>query len=259
MVLLSFDVEEFDVPREKGVPFTLEQGIAVSAEGTRRILDILAAHAVRATFFCTANFASAQPQLIRRMVSEGHEVASHGCDHFCPRTTDPAVSKKIIEAISGRECAGYREPRMSPVDNTLLETCGYKYNSSLNPTLIPGRYCHLGAPRTPHQKGAVLQLPTSVTPLLRIPLFWLALHHFPEQVYRALVHRVLRSAGCFITYFHPWEFYDLNAHPELKIPFVIRRNSGEPLCRRLGRLIHLLKGDGEEFLTFSDFVKRREA
>ena len=41
MILLSFDTEEFDVPREHGVDFTLEQGMAVSKVGTNRILDVL--------------------------------------------------------------------------------------------------------------------------------------------------------------------------------------------------------------------------
>ena len=34
MILLSFDTEEFDVPREHGVDFSLEQGMAVSKVGT---------------------------------------------------------------------------------------------------------------------------------------------------------------------------------------------------------------------------------
>ena len=41
MILLSFDTEEFDVPREHGVDFSLEEGMKVSVEGTNRILDVL--------------------------------------------------------------------------------------------------------------------------------------------------------------------------------------------------------------------------
>ena len=41
MILLSFDTEECDVPREHGVDFSLEDGMKVSIEGTNRILDIL--------------------------------------------------------------------------------------------------------------------------------------------------------------------------------------------------------------------------
>ena len=61
MILLSFDTEEFDVPREHGVDFTLEQGMAVSKVGTNRILDVLKQNGVKATFFCTGNFAEQAP------------------------------------------------------------------------------------------------------------------------------------------------------------------------------------------------------
>ena len=45
MILLSFDTEEFDVPREHGVMWdTLKEGMEVSVEGTNRILDVLKEH-----------------------------------------------------------------------------------------------------------------------------------------------------------------------------------------------------------------------
>ena len=63
MVLLSFDTEEFDVPREQHVNISLEEGVKVSIEGTHRILDVLKEHGVKATFFCTGNFAeNAKPR-----------------------------------------------------------------------------------------------------------------------------------------------------------------------------------------------------
>lgn len=88
MVLLSFDTEEFDVPRESGVPFTLEQGMDVSRFGTGRILEILRQHGVRATFFCTTNFARNAPELMQLILDRGHEVAAHGCDHWQPQPSD---------------------------------------------------------------------------------------------------------------------------------------------------------------------------
>ena len=61
MILLSFDTEEFDVPREHGVDIQLEESMRVSVAGTNRILDVLKANGVRATFFCTGNFAQNAP------------------------------------------------------------------------------------------------------------------------------------------------------------------------------------------------------
>ena len=256
MVLLSFDTEEFDVPREHGVAFTLEEGMKVSKEGTNRILDVLKSNGVKATFFCTGNFAENAPEVMQRIMDEGHEVACHGVDHWQPKATDFAESKKIVERVTGRQVYGYRQPRMFPVSDEEIQKAGYTYSSSLNPAFIPGRYMHLTSPRTWFMKDKVMQIPASVTPWVRFPLFWLSLHNLPEGLYHWLVRRTLKHDGYFVTYFHPWEFYDLKEHPEFKMPFIIKNHSGRQMMQRLDSLIKMLKHNGHEFITYQEFVSR---
>ena len=257
MILLSFDTEEFDVPREHGVDFSLEEGMQVSIEGTNRILDVLKQNGVKATFFCTGNFAEHAPMVMMRIMNEGHEVACHGVDHWEPKDTDFARSKEIVERVTGRKVYGYRQPRMFPVVESEIKRVGYLYNSSLNPAFIPGRYMHLTAPRRPFMKDGVLQIPASVTPLIRFPLFWLALHNLPEWLYHLLTRWTLSHDGQFVTYFHPWEFYDLKEHPEFRMPFIIRNHSGREMCDRLDRLVKMLKARGHEFITYTEFTERK--
>ena len=183
MILLSFDTEEFDVPREHGVDYSLEEGMKVSVEGTNRILDVLKKNEVKATFFCTGNFVEHAPDTISRIKNEGHELACHGVDHWQPKETDVRESKRILEQATGIEAHGYRQPRMFPVSDDEIAKAGYLYNSSLNPAFIPGRYMHLNAPRTCFMKDGVVQVPASVTPWLRFPLFWLSLHNLPQWLY----------------------------------------------------------------------------
>ena len=121
MILLSFDTEEFDVPREHGVDFSLAEGMKVSVIGTNRILDSLKANRVRATFFCTVNFVANAPDVMKRIISEGHEVACHGVDHWNPQPSDVEKSKKEIEALTGQTIHGYRQPRMFPVSDDEIE------------------------------------------------------------------------------------------------------------------------------------------
>lgn len=187
MILLTFDIEEFDVPRERGLDFSLENAMKVSRIGTKKILKILKKNNVKATFFCTANFVENAPDIIQQAILDGHEIASHGCDHWNPKKDDPTVSKYRIEKVIGKEVVGYRQPRMFPVNSKIIEDCGYLYNSSINPAFIPGKYMHLDVPRTSFYEGKVLQVPASVSPMLRIPMFWLALHAYPFPVYKAFV------------------------------------------------------------------------
>lgn len=255
-ILLSFDTEEFDVPREHGVDIRLEESIKISVAGTERILDCLSKHGVKATFFCTANFVENAPETMRRIIADGHEVAAHGCDHWHPAASDVEQSKATIERLIGVKVHGYRQPRMFAVSDEEIKRCGYSYNSSLNPAFIPGRYMHLNEPRTCFMKDGVLQIPASVTPWVRFPLFWLSYHHLPVWLYLKLASRVAKHDGYFATYFHPWEFYQLSERPELKMPYIIRHNSGEEMVKRLSRLIEHFKGEGSEFITFNEFAQR---
>lgn len=258
MVLLSFDTEEFDVPREHGVDISLDEAMRVSVDGTTRILDILKeCGGVKATFFCTVTFARHAPQVMRRIIDEGHEVASHGVDHTHPAATDVAVSKAELERQLGIIVNGYRQPRMFPVDEAELERAGYLYNSSLHPTFIPGRYMHLDVPRVPFFQGKVLQIPASVSPWLRLPVFWLACHHYPQWLYRWLCRWTHRHDGLFVIYFHPWEFFPLDGHPQWHLPYTVRHNSGDEMARRLKRLITMFRDDKAVFETFTDYVNQR--
>ena len=94
------------------------------------------------------------------------------------------------------------------------------------------------------------------TPWVSFPLFWLSYHHLPVWLYLKLASRVAKHDGYFATYFHPWEFYQLSERPELKMPYIIRHNSGEEMVKRLSRLIEHFKGEGSEFITFNEFAQR---
>ena len=253
-VMLSFDAEEFDVPREHGVEWNaLDEGMSVSRYGVNRILDCLKECGVRATFFCTTNFATHAPEVMDRILREGHEVASHGCDHWQPVPEHVIHSKRILERQLGIRIYGYRQPRMFPVDLRELRRQGYAYNASLNPAFIPGRYMHLNMPRTCFTEEGILQIPASVSPWLRIPMFWLSLHNFPLWLYQALCRRIIRHDGYFNTYFHPWEFYSLIDHPEFKLPFIIRNHSGQAMYDRLKAVITDLQSRGAEFCTYREY------
>ena len=253
-VCLSFDFEECDLPRESGVEFPIEEGMKVSSEGAHAVLDVLEKHGVRATFFCTLNFAERAPDVMKRIIAGGHEVAAHGVDHFHQIPEDPFRCKEGLERLfPGQTVVGYRQPRMFPVDDAALAKAGYEYNSSLNPAFVPGRYMHLTTPRTVFAKSGLLQVPASVTPWIRFPLFWLALHLLPEWLYRALVKRTLKHDGYFVTYFHPWEFSSLTDRAvELKVPRLIRMNLGRPMVGRLDRLITALKSSDTEFVAIKE-------
>lgn len=252
-VMLSFDVEEFDLPREHGAEISLEEGVRVSSEGLEKVLSLCKKKEVKATFFVTGNFAKTRPDLVKKIVKEGHEVACHGVDHSEPKETDIGESKKVVEKVAGVKVVGYRQPRMFKICYGELKRCGYLYDSSVNPAWVPGRYNHLDVPRRPFKRDGVVEIPVSVANVMRMPLFWLALHMMPLKVYVRMAKGALRKTGYFTTYFHPWEFANLDTFAV--VPGYIRKNSGDKLVGRLDYLIEELKKAGGEFVTYSEYFK----
>ncbi|MDR1980246.1 MAG: polysaccharide deacetylase family protein [Tannerellaceae bacterium] len=255
MILLSFDIEEFDTPAEYGVTLSVEEQMRLSVEGVERLLAILKKHDVPATFFCTANFALRAPAILLEMKKRGYEIASHGYNHSSFSPEDLKKSKEVLERLTGLPVTGYRMARMMPVSDAEVERAGYRYNSSLNPAFVPGRYYNLNKPRRWFYTGKVLQIPASVTPCVRFPLFWLSFHHLPFPVYRFLALRTLKHDGYLNLYFHPWEFIELGKMKELKLPFLITNQSGRKMIKRLDAFIACFKQRGERFGTFSSFIE----
>jgi peptidoglycan/xylan/chitin deacetylase (PgdA/CDA1 family) len=254
MILLSFDIEEFDMPLEYGKEISFEDQISISAAGTRRILDLLTEHEIKATFFCTATFALSKPELIKEMVAAGHELASHGYYHSKFEPADLYSSKKVLEDIGETSVKGYRMARMMPVDSAEIKKAGYLYNSSINPTWLPGRYNNLKVSRNMFWQDGVLQLPASVTPGFRFPLFWLSMHNLPLGLYERLCLKTYKADGYLNIYFHPWEFTDLSNKTRFGFPGYVSKNSGDAMVNRMDRLIRTFKKHKLPFGTIADSV-----
>lgn len=254
MVLLSFDIEEFDLPCEYGAEVEFAEQIRVSQLGLRRILSLLKKHKIKATFYSTVVFAENSSSLIREIVSAGHEIASHGYVHGEQSAEDLLRSREALEKVTGRKVVGFRAPRLAAFDRELLASSGYKYDSSINPTIIPGRYNNYSQPRKAHREGSIIEIPASVSYPLRIPLFWLSLHNLPLRMYINMCDRALREDGFLNIYLHPWEFSDELSGYKM-VPSFIRRNSGLKYVDRLESLILHFKAKGDKFATTKEYIK----
>ena len=186
-----------------------------------RILQMLDDHGTKATFFTLGWIAERHPQVVRRIVEQGHELASHGYGH--ERASDLTESaffsdidsaKKILEDLSGCAVTGYRAPSFSIGEGNLwafdcLERAGYRYSSSIYPI----RHDHYGmpdAPRFAHRvRGALVEVPVTTARLLNRN--WPAsgggyFRLMPYALSSWLLRQVNQNDGQpVIFYFHPWE------------------------------------------------------
>jgi len=83
---------------------------------TPRLLDLLRRHQARATFFVSGGAAARYPQLIRRMVAEGHQVGNHAYHHYDLLTLSPrrvrqeVAGTQAVLARCGVACQALRPP-----------------------------------------------------------------------------------------------------------------------------------------------------
>jgi polysaccharide deacetylase family protein (PEP-CTERM system associated) len=186
-----------------------------------RVLQLLASRGVNATFFTLGWIAERYPEMVRRIVSGGHELASHGYAHERAATQGPdpffadvALAKAVLEDIVGTEVQGYRAPSFSINDDNLwayecLAKAGYRYSSSVYPI----RHDHYGAPgrsRFAHLASAgVLEVPIATVRLFRTNLPAGGGGYFrlmPYALSRWLIRRVNDAdEESAVFYFHPWE------------------------------------------------------
>jgi polysaccharide deacetylase family protein (PEP-CTERM system associated) len=205
-----------------------EESIVV--RGTEAILDLLAKHGWRSTFFVLGDVVREHPELVRRMVREGHELACHGMSHRpLWRATPDSFRAELrafrvaVEAVLGAfPVSGFRAPTFS-IDSSnawaldVLRAEGYRYDSSVFPMKVK-MYGTPGAPvgiyrpsladlRRHDPAGALVEFPVAIAEVqgFRFPVgggFYL--RALPLPLFRAGLDFILRHRP-FVLYLHPRE------------------------------------------------------
>src|SRR5512140_2540217 len=145
---------------------------------TNRVLDLFASRGARGTFFVLGWIAEQHPGLVRRIVADGHELASHGYDHtrihqFTAEQfrADVIRTRRILEDIGRVAVRGYRAPSYSINGRNLwaldvLQETGHVYSSSIYP-IRHDLYGMPEAPRFPFRfrPDGILEIPVTTVSL----------------------------------------------------------------------------------------------
>jgi polysaccharide deacetylase family protein (PEP-CTERM system associated) len=221
---MSVDVEEwfqvgaFERVIDKGDWNGLASRVEANTDAT---LALFAESGVRGTFFTLGWVADRYPQLIRRIVDAGHEIASHGWDHQRVFTMDAetfradlARARKTIEDAGGTRVSGYRAPSFSidqrtPWAHVVLAEEGYAYSSSVAP-LKHDHYGWREAPRyafRPLPDSALIELPVTVAEIgqRRLATGGGFFRLLPSALTNFAVRQVNAAERPAVFYFHPWE------------------------------------------------------
>ena len=190
---------------------------------TQRILRLLAEYDVRATFFVLGWVADRYPDLVKKIVMGGHEIATHGYWHELVYRQTPAefaldLSRSldaIGRALNGLGPAGYRAPAFSITEESLwalavLRDHGIIYDSSIFPLAAHDRYGINNANRFANKIcDGLWEFPVSTVrlgkqnwPVAGGGYFRL----FPLWITRQAISHLNKQGHPAVIYLHPWEF-----------------------------------------------------
>lgn len=271
---LTFDVEEyFQVEAFKSfvTPADWPRYPSRVVASTQRILDLLEARGVAATFFVLGCVAERHPDLVREIGARGHELACHSYAHQAISSLgreafreDLRRGKQAIEQVAGVAVIGYRAPTFSIVHDTrwaldAIAEEGFQYDSSIFP-IRHDRYGIPEAPRFPHRLrltngGDLIEFPMSTVRVMGQSLPFSGGGYFrllPYPVVRRGIRRVNRHDRMpAMVYLHPWEF-DAE-QPRMPVGLATRFRHYVNIGQTLAKLSRLL--DDFEFAPAADVLR----
>ncbi|HNQ24258.1 MAG TPA: DUF3473 domain-containing protein [Phycisphaerae bacterium] len=211
---------------------------------TQRVLHLLTAHDVHATFFALGKVCERYPELLPMVAEAGHEIGTHGYGHELLYSITPARFREDLERSIdlivrqiGRRPVSYRAPAFSITRDSLwagpiLAELGIRYSSSIFP-IAGGRYGIPDAPRFPHRWPTCDLLEFPLTTVRRFGRNWPVcgggyVRLLPYALVAGAIREVNRLRHPAVVYLHPYEL-DVTEVAEL-------RRQGWPISRE--RYVH---------------------
>ena len=224
---LSFDVEEFFQVANLTANFPRDQWERVPSRldvGMRAVLECLARHDTRATFFFLGWIAERRPDVVRACLAAGHEVASHGYEHKFLNELGPAGlaadlerTEQALVAAGAPRPTGFRASTFTLTRATwwafeVLVQRGYHYDSSVHPVHhptygVPDFEPGISVVRA--AQGTIVEFPVATLPFLgrNLPVGGGGYFRLlPLAVTRAAIAALERRGRPAALYLHPWEF-----------------------------------------------------
>jgi polysaccharide deacetylase family protein (PEP-CTERM system associated) len=225
MHCLSFDVEEhFQVSAfwSEARRQQWDRYESRVEDNTRKLVELLAQHGTKATFFVLGWVAERHPDLVKLLVGQGHEIASHGYGHELVTTQSPEQfrhdvrkAKDILEHLTGSPILGYRAPSFSITDQsqwalTILVEEGYSYDSSMYDRFQPSENArgNNGLVQIDTVAGRIWEISPSTLNVcgFQVPVAGGGYFRlFPYATSKTFLQRLEKQGAKLVMYLHPWE------------------------------------------------------
>jgi hypothetical protein len=194
--------------------------------------DVVKKNKIKLTTFVAGHMFKRRNDVVKKLIDLGSEFEMHSYSHN-PYHQDEEFeikkSKEVYTKYFGKKPLGYRAPKgiISQEGFKILSKHGFKFDSSIYPTMLPGRYNNLGFPLLPfyYKKYGLMELPFSVIPLIKFPLAMGYVQPIGLGITKQLIN-VFGLPEIIVFDFHFWNLYKPTHTNKLspKWKFLLARN-----------------------------------
>ena len=224
--ILTFDVEEWFHANYQAVnPDSFRGQGSNFRQQMETILHLCSGSGAKATFFVLGCIGEDYPDIVREIVSQGHEVACHGYSHqlayqqtFAEFKADVKKAVAILEDVTGSRVLGYRAPSWSIIERNLyyleaLAELGLAYDASIFPVKtflygIPEAPTAIHHPRVNDKVLDLYEVPASVLRLFGRNVGFSGgfyFRFFPAFLIKQAIRAANRQGRSSVVYLHPRE------------------------------------------------------
>ena len=250
---------------------------SILEEGTNEFINIISKENIKATFFIVGELISSKLELLKKIFNQDHEISGHSYNHIRPLTQSLEEfkldsTKLLLELKEKLNIAnpGYRAPCFS-LDNQrlkILKELNYSYDSSkisagfhpLYGSINIENYKKISDNVYSDETFTEFELPTQRFLNKNIPISGGGyLRILPWFLFKYLLKKYLKENDTYFFFIHPFELTNKNVSLSKdssiisRLRFSMGRSKG---ALRFRKLIKILKEEGFEFTTFSDFNKQ---
>jgi polysaccharide deacetylase family protein (PEP-CTERM system associated) len=272
MNILTFDIEDwFHINDSTWVPIAKWEGLVNRVvPNTENILELLARHNQKATFFILGWIAESYPGLIKKIHEAGHEIGYHSYYHMLPIMQDENLFEEdlikgldLLQQAIGEKIKYYRAPNLSLTNHTrwllpLLVKHGISVSSSsksyslLNGKSVPGKPFIIDT-----EYGQLLEFPLNRLNIAGFHWVYTGSGYFRILPYGIIKH-LFNSNSYNMAYFHPNDL-DAQTPTDRRLPFyrntmntIGTRNALQKLDKLMHKQLFMSLGDAAEVIMKSD-------
>lgn len=266
LFLFSVDLEDVRLGVDGGESYSDRVEI-----NTLKYLEWLKDNNSKCTFFTTGHVAKNHPNLINKIVNEGHEVGCHTTNHIpLDKHTPQSLKKDLIENIKllkdagAKNIQGFRAPVLSLVENTkwaydVLAELGFSYSSSVLPANNPLYGWKSFGEKSKKVTSSIVEIPISVGSIGSFSFPMVGGIYFrvlPFFLLKQIIKQHPKDSP-IISYFHP---YDIDVCQEKFMHSGINNSKFYNFLmyynrkNLLNRLDFLVK-DGYQIKTYANYIE----